>query len=365
MLVCDRDIMELDISDMTTEICETLLVTVAVSDWNTRAWTFLEAFRARRTVHLLCKNNAVVSLQRVMQMVCQKCALEIGILLLAMSHCLPPLDDRELAREKGEARQRFQAGYLEVETSGHLLSHRPASRPGDDVVIWSLLIAEKMIFNNAEAFWNAMKGPILQLSEDTGRIYSRGASISTGYLVSKAPRLKVKGLSWAPATPTFPYSAQSDANGLNSYDEGHTASGNITPDGLVAPWWLWKFDIDGLQQLTNNQRARNLSRIKAQFLEGYLWGAILCPIEEEQGARWWAEGGRLRRNMVAVCATNDIDGSVVEKYTVNKSNPRRVTWDENWDENREAVGWEWRGVYNWDDIEPLPEWGLIKNFLIV
>ena len=131
MLVCDKDIMEIDISNMTTAVCETLLVTAIVCDWNVRAWTFLEAFRARRTIHLLCRNNAVVQLKQVIEIVHRKGALDIGILLLAMPHFLAPLDDRILASHKSWApeggREGFKAGYLRIETSGSLLSHRAAS----------------------------------------------------------------------------------------------------------------------------------------------------------------------------------------------------------------------------------------------
>ena len=152
MLVCDKDIMELDPSDLTNSICETILITTIISDWNTRAWTFFEAFRARRNIHLLCKNNTVVSLKEVIRYVYREGALDIAILLLTAPHFLPSIDDRELASPKSEDREQFKAGYLTIETSGSLLSHRPASRPGDDIVIWSLLISERTIYYSAEAF---------------------------------------------------------------------------------------------------------------------------------------------------------------------------------------------------------------------
>lgn len=156
--------MDIDISDMTTAVCETLLVTAIVCDWNVRAWTFFEAFQARRTIHLLCKNNAVVPLKQVIEVVHRRGALDIAILLLAMPHFLPPLDDRILASRNSESRGGFIAGYLTVETGGSLLSHRAASREGDDFVIWSLLMSEKTIFYNAVAFWKSMQGLAFQTS---------------------------------------------------------------------------------------------------------------------------------------------------------------------------------------------------------
>lgn len=150
-----------------------------------------------------------------------------------MPHFLSPFDDRMLTLKKSEGpRQIFQAGYLSIEISGHLLNHRPASRPGDDIIIWSLLMSEKSIFQDAESFWSAMQGPILQISEINGRIVNIGATIHTGYLISSAPRLKIKGLRWAPISPTFRFS-QRVPNGLSGFDCGKSGPGHITIDGLV------------------------------------------------------------------------------------------------------------------------------------
>ena len=354
--------MKIDATNMTTSICETLFVTALVSDWNTRAWTFFEAFRGRRNIHLLCKNNAVVPLRQVIQTIYRSGLLDIEILLLAMPHFLQPFDDSELASPKSQSRQLYQAGYLPIETSGDLLSHRPASRPGDDVVIWSLLISEKTVFHNAETFWKSMQGPALQLSTETGRIFSRAASIQTRYLVSSAPRLKIRGLRWAPASPTFHFSSRSITEGLNAFDGGTSEYGWITTDGLVADWLFWKFNNIDIPQLSDTQCPRNLARIRSQFLQGYRWGAILCPFSGRSGDDyWWEDDGRLRRTIVVVCGTNEPDGSVIEKYTYNGTEPVKPRWDE----NSQAEGWEWKGVYAWDDVEPLPEWRTARKFLIV
>ncbi len=379
MLMCDKDIMELDISNMTTATCETLLVTAIVCDWNVRAWTFFEAFRARRTIHLLCKNNTVVLLKRVIETIHHKGALEIGILLLAMPHFLPPLDDRKFARPTSESRQRFKAGHLPVETSGSLLSHRAASREGDDFVIWSLLMTEKTIFNNAEAFWKSMQGLALQNSAKTGEIFSSAARIDIGYLVSSAPRLKTRGLGWAPASPSLHFSTKTEQYGLNRFDFGPCESGYITTDGLVADWLLCRVDGTGFWSMMNSTAARlwkqsesqyprNLARIRSRYLQGYRWGAILLPLEEtnggnrqEPGCTWWEEGSRSRRTVLVVCGTNEPKGSVVEKYTYNSSIPTKGKWDE----NGEAVGWEWRGIYMWDNAEPLPPCRKARKLLVV
>lgn len=93
VLICDRDIMKLDVSKLDTLMCETLLVTTLVSDWNTRAWTFLEAFRGRKNIHILCGNNAVLPTKDIIQKVHDEGSLDISILFLAAPHLLPSLND--------------------------------------------------------------------------------------------------------------------------------------------------------------------------------------------------------------------------------------------------------------------------------
>lgn len=73
-LVCDRDVMSIDISsadlqkqltdESTVKSCEQTLTVMLVCDWNVRAWTFLEAFKGWNNIHILCKNSMVVSVMR-------------------------------------------------------------------------------------------------------------------------------------------------------------------------------------------------------------------------------------------------------------------------------------------------------------
>ena len=194
MLVCDQDIMQIDISKLTHSICETLLVTTLVSDWNTRAWTFFEAFRARQNIHLLCKNNAVVSLKEVLQTVCTSGALDIAILALAIGHAIPTFNDRDLNLPivKG-GYTRFKPGYLTVERSGRFLINRPVSHPGDDIVIWSLLMSEKTVFHDAETFWKNIQAAYPNHADEVIHDSYEAAQIETGYLVSSIPRLRRPG----------------------------------------------------------------------------------------------------------------------------------------------------------------------------
>lgn len=58
--------MSIDISNLTTELRESILATVLVCDWNSRAWTLLEAMRGRRNIHLLCKRNEVITFKEAL-----------------------------------------------------------------------------------------------------------------------------------------------------------------------------------------------------------------------------------------------------------------------------------------------------------
>ena len=94
-------------------------------------------------------------------------------------------------------------------------------------------------------------------------------------------------------------------------------------------------------------------------------GAISCPIEQQgivfSSGTWLEDGGRLRRAIIVVCGTNEMDDSVDEKYTFNDTELTKSKWDK----NTEVVGWESRGVYAWDDVEPSLEMRIAKNDLIV
>ena len=122
-LVCDRDLMEISIDDnISVETYELILITVMTCDWNVRAWTFLETFRARQSIHLLCRDNKIVSLKRAVEIVYREGSLDIGALLLTVPHLLPR------PRQLVQMQNPMLRGFLSVENSAMFLSHRPASR---------------------------------------------------------------------------------------------------------------------------------------------------------------------------------------------------------------------------------------------
>lgn len=88
-VLCDKDLMGIDVSDLSVEVCETIMGTMMVCDWNLRAWTFLEGFRGRENMYVLCKENVLVSLKEIFGMVLRQGSLEIASLVLCTPHLLP------------------------------------------------------------------------------------------------------------------------------------------------------------------------------------------------------------------------------------------------------------------------------------
>ena len=109
-------------------------------------------------MHILCSENKIISFKETLSFICKEGSMELAILFLTREHLLPSVNTPKT-----------------LEAAGNQLSHRYASRPGDDVVIWSLL-SGATTFNSAEALWKS-------------RISGREGAIKTGCLMSSAPRL--------------------------------------------------------------------------------------------------------------------------------------------------------------------------------
>ena len=346
-LVCDRDLMEIDITDLSIDVCERLLVTVIVCDWNIRAWTFLEAFRGRDNIYLLCKNNAFVPLKKIVEIVQCHGSIDVGFLLLTAPHLLPSSTRRDFWESKipGPARK----GYLSFENSASLLGHRKASRPGDEIVIWSLLLGEQ-VFENAESFWRSRENN----------------SVQTSYLLSSTPRLEVRGLGWAPSSPTaYLLSDPSSKSTSGRLGYGlHETPGRITRDGLLATWYVHEFTGSGMMpkaivntislglgwdwKLSSEKLCRsNFGRIREKYLKGYPWGCLLQPEPRYSRIPILNQIG-ITKILVVVCATKD-----------------RMCFKRAKDPKDDRIFWEWKGIYEWDLTEPLPKFQRVRNILIV
>lgn len=187
-LVCDRDIMSIDIDpsgdtqggkeiaidDIPMAIQETVLTTLLVCDWNLRAWTFLEAMRGSRNICLLCKKDNVVLLRDVINNVHHNGCIDISTLFVNALHLLPATDIKWWSKVAPAAAK--AAGFLEsvdLVNATYLLSHRYTSKPRDEIVIWSLLCGKKP-YDNAIDLWSA----------------HLGGWVPTEYLMNNLPRIQ-------------------------------------------------------------------------------------------------------------------------------------------------------------------------------
>ena len=341
-LVCDRDLMEINIAgNISVELRELILVTVLTCDWSIRAWTFLEAFRARQSIHLLCKNNRTISLKETVEIVHREGSLDIGALLLTVPHLLPRvrrLDGPGVATadkypDMLRSRQRSKPltqGFLTVENSAMFLSHRPASRPSDNIVIWSLLVNEK-VYENAIAFWRGRQDHI----------------IHTSFLVSTAPRLDIWRFGWAPASPHIFLDASAVSKPRSmGFDEVSSEVGRVTAEGLKGNWLFCKLGrlAMTISKLPLGRKAlqfSNIRTIRKKFLRYYEWGALLRPVVANEPGDYIPAPNQEdeSRILVVVCGSNDVL-------------------------HDDAV-WEWRGVHEWDSREPLPTFTYKKQILVV
>ena len=130
---------------------------------------------------------------------------------------------RNLSRLPGDS-------SLTAEEAGALLSYRPARVPRDEIRIWSLLIKDiDQPYSDPVKFWESR----------------RGTSLHSGFLISTAPRIKKKGLSWAPSRP---YAFREDIAGgegenrfWRAYEGKDTRSLTITKEGLRGGWLGFPF----------------------------------------------------------------------------------------------------------------------------
>lgn len=167
VVVSDRDLKEVDVKGHSIDKLERALSTLLLSDWNVRAWTLLEASRAKKTITLLCKDEDTVPLGELCRRIFEEGQISLATLLGCTEHLLPMEDP---------------AANKTLAHAGYLLNQRFASRAGDDCRIWCLL-SNLDPKSNAEDIWCSVEG------------------INTGFLMSSAPRIARSGLHWAPTTP--------------------------------------------------------------------------------------------------------------------------------------------------------------------
>jgi hypothetical protein len=280
-LVCDKDIMKIDIKNLTIKIRESLLVALLVCDWNTRSWTLLEAIRADRNIQLLCKDNRFISLKENIDVCNRDGSLDIANLFLTARHLIPRertrIPDPNECNSSGSDNGPELFRRFELEEAAVLLSNRVASRPGDEIVIWSLLCGND-VFDDTASFWGSLIGK----------------SIFTSFWLSSAPRLQnVPGFSWAPLrpdlerAPLLPDLEKPSTTTQNNYRDVErflpfstlTDHGEITSDGLKADWAMCLFEkmardiiiVENEMVSTSPQ----LSLISRRYIGNQKYGALL------------------------------------------------------------------------------------------
>ncbi|CAF3487914.1 unnamed protein product [Fusarium graminearum] len=319
VLLCDRDLMEIDVSVLEgaehlsrKAIClrESILCTLLACDWNVRAWTLLEALRGRKNIHILCKSgdhNTEISLREVLQVVSTYGSINIGILFLMNYHLLPAprsLDwlrthtdgSSAVAMERIRRQQRrkvfkvshdarlialqIEKGFVTISEAATLLSQRHASRPGDDVIIWSLLVGDDP-FKHALQLWRSGRAGI--------DILATHQTVFTGFLLSSVPRLRSPGPSWAPNQPGVSRSAIGEQTRYPPYDGNLSRVGTIEIEQEMyfsAVWGTSKIIFHQGSAVSYDIRPQdtvvNLHPTVSDSLIGYKEGMLLQPLQEDE-----------------------------------------------------------------------------------
>ena len=301
-LVCDGDIMAIDMSGHTMHAYELILATLLVCDWSVRAWTLLEAMRGRCSLFILCLHNQVISLEELLRSVHAAGRIDLIILFLGRDYLFPPMAIAGFELFPGkpitsEIEQEIQDGFLSIGEAAALLSHRHATRDGDDLLIWSLLIGDV-----------ADKSPVDMWRRQIGK------SINTGSLISSARRVQGHlGLSWAPYLPTVLQHNQDPSNVSKvypAYDGSETFRGKITKQGLRAKWLVHRVPdlvILGTPRigLQSSIFSAAYSEIANQYLNGFEYGALLQPLPRT-GPRNMAPRYRgVLGHVMVICGSHD------------------------------------------------------------
>lgn len=170
-----------------------------------------------------------------------------------------------------------------------MLSHRHATRQGDEIVIWSLLMKDATTYFNAEDLWRDMLDQ----------------SVNTGFLMSDTPRLNIPGFSWAPLTPYARDSDNKTAYGRKKilvYNGEGSRAATITKYGLWGVWLIHHLDIHQVDQC--EERLKDVYR----FFTVYPYVALLRPATVHYPVPYDGfhdEGGAKNKNLLATCVSED------------------------------------------------------------
>ena len=335
-LVCDRDLMAIDASDLGMRMKQSIFATFLVCDWNVRAWTYLESMCGRNRLYILCKNNVTVPFQEIIEDIVRNGPVDLALLCITIPHALLSWEDWTMSMiSANKTGNHTVPGItpLEIEAAGSFLSHRPASRAGDDMVIWSLLTGGKPSAK-AKEFWRNLK------------------YVNAEFLLSSAPRLTLPGLSWAPASPYCKpdHRLATEGSALLSYrgsESSQSGLARITGEGLVGAWMMYEFRVPGVspdhtgrttfEDCTEPECVSALLRISGHYLSRCSRGALLQPAYNTGRI----DTNKYRGTMVAVLGARE-KGFIL----------------------RDKRRWKWKGVLEWEKNVPLPPFKYVPDLLI-
>lgn len=359
VLVCDQDIMKIDISEYTIQKKEMILVTILVSDWNVRAWTYLESMRGRNHLYLLCRYNACINFLDLVKDVCSEGCIDIAIISLAARHMLPwDTSSPPLIRDTN----------IGLELAGSMLSHRPASRKGDDLVIWSLLIG----LDNESSTALPFEGVEQDSEEFCSRFWKTfvNRNISTGFLVSSAPRLTTRGLTWAPRTTSCLTSDYEPAV-HSSFDGMNTSLARITDQGIVGDWMMYEFNVEDVRTSPLTAfSASNLRRLKdickKRFGDCCSRGALIHPVTDGSKSSVASliepvTGARIQPVAGGVEVNHGLD---YRGYRSNYGGTLLALLSKKEHHDDQGLGWTWKGIWDWSDSVGFPPFKHVQNVFI-
>nr|AUW31389.1 hypothetical protein [Cladonia uncialis subsp. uncialis] len=357
VLICDQDVMEIDVSDCDILKKEIIFATVLVSDWNVRAWTYLESTRGRNHLYLLCKHNACIKFTDLVKDIWSEGSIDIAIMSLAARHMLP-WNIRTQSSSINE-------NNASLEYAGFMLSYRPASRTGDDFVIWSLLIG----LDKDSTVSLPLENGLQDSEEFVARFWKIlvNRSITTGFLMSSAPRVTLPGLTWAPRTASC-RSTDSWGPFQTTYDGTKTSLALITEQGIVSEWMMYEIDMESIKAMAldtfTSVFIKRLKEICEETLNGCLRGALIHPVTDEARntvQNQWPEVNP-RQAELAV-RSEGFRGLCYPGYQRRLGNMSLAVLGMSAQECS-GLGWVWRGMYEWTDGVVSPPFALVQNVLI-
>ncbi|KAM3076882.1 hypothetical protein ACMFMF_004798 [Clarireedia jacksonii] len=249
VVIIDRDIMKCTGIYVGSRVAsmKILLETWASSNWNQRAWTMLEGIRGWKKLHLLCKDDKMVSQEE-----------------LARRLKLDLQGDPDRLVSAGSERSLFQLfgklsrdRDLTFDFAGSLLAQREASRRQDIPVIWSLLCG-RTCSNET-------------IDDMSKLVYEAGirTGIRTCFLMNGMQRLEKDGYRWGPAAARSKYPRE-PYDGLK-HERCHIGkiSRGSKSGGLTAVWLVHELTVNGWPGDISLRRGSEILDIRQRLHDGH------------------------------------------------------------------------------------------------